>query len=205
MLLSGIAEIRPGEANMAIQPKTLLTQEEYLSIERKSECRSEFIRGEVVAMTGASRRHNLIVANIIGELRQQLKNRPCEIYANDMRVKIPAANVYTYPDAVVVCGEPQFEDTSVDTLLNPTLIVEVLSESTESYDRGRKSAFYRRIQSLSEYLLVAQDEYRIEQYVKQADGRWLISDIRSLAASTELSSIQCVLMLKEVYDKAALI
>jgi Uma2 family endonuclease len=186
---------------MSIQPTPYLTSEEYLAIERTSEFRSEYIDGEIIAMTGASRKHNLIVANIIGELRQQLKNKFCELYTNDMRVKIPAANVYTYPDVVVVCGEPRFEDTFVDTLSNPTLVIEVLSESTESYDRGKKFAYYRTLESVAEYLLVTQDEYRIEQYVKQEDGRWLLSEARSIDAAIELSSIQCVLALKEVYDK----
>lgn len=186
---------------MSTQPTTYLSLEEYLAAERKSEFRSEYVDGEVVAMTGASRKHNIIVANAIGELRQQLKNRPCELYTNDMRVKIPTASVYTYPDVVVVCGEPRFEDNFVDTLLNPTLIIEVLSESTESYDRGKKFAYYRTLQSLGEYILIAQDEYRIEQYIKQDDGRWLLSEERSLDESIELTIIQCSFALKEIYDK----
>jgi Uma2 family endonuclease len=109
--------------------------------------------------------------------------------------------VYTYPDVVAVCGEPVFEDTFVDTLLNPTVIVEVLSESTESYDRGKKFAYYRTLESLAEYLLVTQDEYRVEQYVRQEDGRWILSEARSLDATIELNSIGCTLVLKEVYDK----
>jgi Uma2 family endonuclease len=189
---------------MAVQHASGFTQQEYLSIERKRETRSEFIGGQIVAMTGASRAHNLIVTNVIGELRQQLKDKPCEIYSNDMRVKIAVADVYTYPDAVVVCGDPQFEDAFVDTLLNPTLIVEVLSESTESYDRGRKSGFYRTIESLAEYLLIAQDEYKIEQYVRQPDARWLLSDIRSADSSLWLPSIQCTLALREIYDRIPL-
>ena len=186
---------------MSSQPTPYLRPEDYLAIERKSELRSEYIDGEIFAMTGASRNHNLIVANSIGELRQQLKGKPCEVYTNDMRVKIPSANVYTYPDVVVVCGEPQFEDSFVDTLLNPTLIIEVLSESTESYDRGKKSAYYRTIESLAECLLIAQDEYKIEQYGRQNDGRWLLSETRSLDGVLELPSIQGILTLNEVYDK----
>jgi len=186
---------------MSIQPTTSFSPEEYLAIERKSEFRSEYVNGEIAAMTGASRKHNLIVANLIGELRQQLKNKPCELYTNDMRVKIQAANVYTYPDVVVVCGEPKFEDIFVDTLLNPTLIIEVLSDSTETYDRGKKFAYYRTLESFTEYLLVTQNEYRIEQYTKQEDRRWLLSEARSLDEIVELGSIQCVLALKEVYDK----
>src|SRR5437868_8492820 len=141
---------------MSSQPKTLLTPEEYLAIERKAEYRSEYLNGEMFAMTGASRKHNLIALNIAGELRQQLKSKPCEAYVNDMRVRIPATDLYTYPDVTVVCGDPEFEDAFIDTLLNPTLLIEVLSESTESYDRGKKFGYYRTIQSLAEYLLVAQ-------------------------------------------------
>jgi Uma2 family endonuclease len=189
---------------MASQPKTYLTPEEYLVIERRNEYKSEYIDGEMVAMTGASRRHNLITVNIAREISSQLRGRPCEGYISDMRVRVPSARDYTYPDVVVVCGEPQFEDDYVDTLLNPTVLIEVLSDSTECYDRGRKFGLYRTVESLAEYVLVAQDEYRVEQYVKQPDGRWLLSDHRSPEASVELASIQCALMLSEVYEKVTL-
>src|SRR5438270_9398553 len=189
---------------MSTQPTTQLTPEEYLAVERRAEYKSEYIDGEMVAMTGASRRHNLIATNITREIGQQLKGRPCEGYASDMRVRVPSTRLYTYPDVVVVCGEPRFEDDYVDTLLNPTLLVEVLSESTELYDRGKKFGFYRMIESLAEYLLVAQDECRVEQYVKQPDGRWLLSDYRSPEDVVELGSIQCKLALSEVYDKVIL-
>ena len=189
---------------MSSQPTTYLTPEEYLAVERQAEHKSEYVDGEMVAMTGASRRHNLIAFNITREISQQLRGRPCEGYASDMRVRVPSTRLYTYPDVVVVCGEPKFEDDYVDTLLNPTLIIEVLSESTELYDRGKKFGFYRTIESLAEYLLVAQDECRIEQYVKQPDGRWLLADYRSLEDVVELPSIQCQLTLSEVYDKVVL-
>lgn len=188
---------------MSSQPVSYLTPEEYLAIERKAETKSEYVDGAVVAMTGASRKHNLITFNIAREISQQLRGRPCEGYAGDMRVRIPSTRLYTYPDVTVVCGAPQFEDDFVDTLLNPTLIVEVLSESTEAYDRGKKFGLYRTIESLTEYLLVAQDEYRIEQYAKQTDGRWLLSDYRTPEDVVELTSIQCRLALREVYDKVA--
>ena len=186
---------------MTRQPKSFLTPEEYLETERKAEHKSEYLHGEMFAMVGASRKHNLISGNVFGELRQQLKGKLCEAYTNDMRVKVPSVGLYTYPDVVIVCGEPQFEDSYIDTLLNPTLLVEVLSESTESYDRGRKSGYYRTIESLAEYLLVSQDEHRIEQYVKQSEGRWLLTDIHSLEGKVELVSIPCVLALRDVYDK----
>jgi Uma2 family endonuclease len=188
---------------MSTQPTIYLTPEEYLAMERKAEYKSEYIDGEIVAMTGASRKHNLIAVNIAREISQQLKGRPCETYPSDMRVRIPSTRLYTYPDVVVVCDEPRFEDQHVDTLLNPTLIIEVLSESTELYDRGKKFGFYRTIESLVEYLLVAQDEQRIEKYVRQPDGRWLLSEHRPPEDAVELVSIQCSLALTEVYDKVA--
>lgn len=189
---------------MTSQPKTYLTPEEYLTFERKAEYKNEYIDGEIVAMTGASRRHNIIGVNLSGELRQQLKGRACEAYASDMRVRIPSKRMYTYPDVVVVCDEPQFEDDYLDTLLNPTVIIEVLSKSTERYDRFKKFAFYRTIMSLTEYVLVAQHEYRVEQYTKQPDGRWLLSDYRLPNDVVELASIQCTLALREIYEKVSL-
>jgi Uma2 family endonuclease len=189
---------------MTSQPKTYLTPEGYLAVERQNEYKSEYIDGELVAMTGASRRHNIISVNITREISQQLKGRPCESYVSDIRVRIPSKRMYTYPDVVVVCDEPQFEDDYPDTLLNPTVIIEVLSESTERYDRFKKFAFYRTIESLTEYILVAQHEYRVEQYTKQPDGRWLLSDHRSLEDVVEMVSIQCALALREVYEKVSL-
>lgn len=189
---------------MSSQPKSYLTPEEYLALERKSETKSEYLNGEMFAMVGASRQHNLIAGNIFGELRHRLKGTSCEAYTNDMRVRIPAIGLYTYPDVIVVCGEPQFEDEYIDTLINPTLIVEVLSDSTESYDRGKKAGFYRSVESIEEYLLVSQDEPRVEQYVKQTDGKWLLTDIRSIEGTVDLISLQCALPLKEIYERVAL-
>ncbi len=189
---------------MSSQPKTFLTPEEYLAIERKAEYKSEYFNGEMFALAGSSSEHNTIALNIAGELRQQLKERPCRAYISDMRVRIPATGLYTYPDVIVVCGEPKFDDDYDDTLLNPAVLVEVLSPATESYDRGRKSSNYRTVESLAEYLLVSQDEYKVEHYAKQPDGRGLLTDIRSLAGVVDLASIQCVLKLKEVYEKVAL-
>lgn len=185
---------------------TYLTPEEYLAVERRNEYKSEYIGGEMVAMTGASRRHNIIGVNITASLDRQLASRPCEIYANDMRVRIASRReyAYAYPDVVVVCGEPQFEDDHLDTLLNLTLLIEVLSESTERYDRGKKFSFYRTIESLAEYVLVAQDEHRVERYVRQPDGRWLLSDHRSLEDVVELASVRCALALRDVYKKVSL-
>ena len=152
-------------------------------------------------MTGASREHNLIVTNVVAELRQQLKRRPCQVYPNDMRVKVDASGLYTYPDVVVACGETRFEDEQVDTLLNPTLIVEVLSASTEAYDRGEKFEHYRKLGSLAEYLLIAQDRPHLEQFVRQPDGHWLLSEWHGRDSVARLPSNDATLALAEVYDK----
>jgi len=186
---------------MAVQAEQHISMEEYLAAERQAETKSEYWDGLVVAMSGASRAHNLIVVNIASELRMQLKGRDCEVYAGDMRLRIPSTNFYTYPDVIVVCGDPEFEDSEMDTLLNPTLIVEVLSKSTEDYDRGRKSAYYRSLGSLSEYLLVPQDQRPVEQYQRQASDRWMLTQINDRQSALHLSSIECELSLQEVYDK----
>lgn len=189
---------------MSTQIKPFVTPEEYLRLERQAEYKSEYVNGEIFAMSGASRKHNLVAGNIVAELNRQLRGKPCEVYPSDMRVKVTATGLYTYPDVVVVWGEPKFEDEYVDTLLNPTLLVEVLSQSTERYDRIAKSSYYRTLDSLAEHLLVAQDEVRLEQYVKQADGQWLLFECSSLDKVVELPSISCSLALRDVYDKVSL-
>jgi Uma2 family endonuclease len=189
------------ESAMSRRAKPYVSPEEYLALERQDEDKHEYVDGEIFAWAGASRKHNLIALNIAGELRQQLKGKPCEVYPGEMRVKAAASRAYVYPDVVVVCDEPKFEDDYVDTLLNPNLVFEVLSKSTESYNRLAKSAYYRTIESLSEYVLVAQEEYRVEQYVKQVAGRWLLSEVRSLESVIELDSISCSLALRDIYDR----
>ena len=186
---------------MSAIPKTKLTPEEYLEFERKSEEKHEYFGGEIFAMSGAKWNHNVIAWNIGGELRQKLKDKKCSVCPGDLRVFVPATGLYTYPDLVVVCGEPKFQDDVFDTLLNPVLIIEVLSESTESYDRGKKFQHYRSIKSLREYVLVSQDEARIEKYVKQGNGFWVLSEAAGLDAEIKFDSIDCVIALSEVYDK----
>lgn len=186
---------------MSLQRKTHLTPEEYLALERKAETRSEYMDGDMVAMSGASREHNIIVTNIVAGLHAQLKGRPCEAYSSDMRVKVSATGLYTYPDVVVVCGDPQFEDANVDTLMNPAIIMEVLSESTASYDRGTKFGHYRKIESLMEYLLVAQHDWQIEQFVRQPEGPWVRSEVRGSSGNLNLTSISCSLKMSEIYDR----
>ena len=187
---------------MATQPtKTYLTPEQYLEIERKAEFKSEYYQGEMFAMSGAREGHNLIVVNLVGELHQQLRERPCRAYVNDMRVCVNATAMYTYPDAVVVCGEPQFLDETRDTLLNPSLIVEVLSPSTEFYDRVRKFEHYRSVESVSEYLLVSSERVSAELYTRQPDGRWLLTTASRLEDSLDLQSVGVDLALADLYEK----
>jgi Uma2 family endonuclease len=186
---------------MSSQTKTLLTPEEYLAIERKAEVRSEYYAGEMFAMSGASREHNLIVTNLTRRIDEQLDDKPCELYLNAMRVRIPATGLYTYPDVVVVCGAPRFEDDHVDNLLNPIVIIEVLSPSTEAYDRGRKFEHYQQIPSLVEYLLIAQEPCRAEQFVRQGTAQWLYSEAHQLEDVLKLNSISCALALKDIYAR----
>jgi len=189
---------------MASSAKTLFTPEQYLSLERQAEQKSEYFNGEIFAMAGASREHNLIITNVVASLHGQLKGRPCEVYPSDMRLKVTATGLYTYPDVVVVCGEPQLEDQEGDTLLNPTLLVEVLSSTTEAYDRGEKSAHYRRLESVKEYVLIAQDRYRVERYARQPDGQWLLLEVSDPTQTVHLASIGCDLALADVYDRVPL-
>lgn len=181
-----------------------ISPEEYLKRERQAEYKSEYLNGEIFAMSGASRKHNLITTNLSITLGQQLKGRPCEVYSSDMRVNVRFNGLYTYPDVVVVCDEPQFEDGYVDTLLNPTVLIEVLSKTTERYDRIAKTTYYRTLDSLTERLLVAQDEVRLEQCVKQENGEWLVFYYSSLDNVAQLESIGCSLALRDVYDKVTI-
>jgi Uma2 family endonuclease len=186
---------------MSLRPKPYLSPEDYLALERSAEFKSEYFDGEIFAMTGASESHNLIVINTIRELSIQLKKRPCKVYANDMRVRVSPTGLITYPDVMVVCGQAQFDDSHLDTLLNPTLIVEVLSDSTEAYDRGRKFEHYRKLESLTEYVLITQHRPHVESYRRQPDQRWVLAESDGLDSSLPLDAIDCELVLAEIYDK----
>ena len=188
-------------AIVAQETQPNLTPQTYLKKERNAESKSEYYAGQVYAMSVASETHNLIVWNIGGELRSLLKKRPCKGYPSDMRVKVSPTGLYTYPDVTVVCGKAQFDDKYKDTLLNPIVIIEVLSESTEAYDRGKKFEHYRTLESLEEYLLISQDSIAVDRYVRQADGRWLLTVYRGLAAVAKIGAIDCELALAEMYDK----
>ena len=169
--------------------------------ERRAEYKSEYFGGEVFAMAGASRRHGLIVTNLIRELSLQLKERPCEVYAGDLRLRVTPTGLYTYPDVMVICADVRFADDQKDTVLNPVVLIEVLSESTRDYDRGRKFQHYRTLPSLMEYLTVAQDEPHIEHWSRQQEDRGLLVEFSNLGQSIQLASINCVLPLAEIYDK----
>ena len=186
---------------MSSAARTYLTPEQYLALEARAEVKHEYDRGRIIAMAGASREHNLIAANIAHLIGNQLIDRPCEAYVADMRVQIDDGR-YVYPDVVVACGEPRFADGESDNLLNPTLIVEVLSPSTERRDRGRKFHQYRTIESLQEYLMIAQDEVRIERYTRRG-GEWVFTEVSDPAALFRLDSIGCEIAVREVYAKVA--
>jgi Uma2 family endonuclease len=186
---------------VSTQPKTFLTPEQYLAIEREAEYKSEYYQGEMFAMAGAGEAHNVLVGNLVADLHQQLRSRPCRVYPSDMRVRVSATGLYTYPDVVVVCGERRFLDERRDTLLNPSLLVEVLSPSTEAYDRGKKFEHYRSIESLREYLLVASDRVHGDLFTRQPDGRWLLASADRLEDSLDLQSVGCRLALLDLYEK----
>ncbi len=188
-----------GEMCMSSGSTILLTPQEYLERERKAEFKSEFYRGEMFVMSGASWEHTLIKDNTAGEARVQLKSGPCRVVTSDLRVKVHATGLYTYPDIIIVCDEPQFEDKMFDTLLNPRVLMEVLSESTEKYDRGTKSGHYRRIPSLQEYVLIAQIEPLVERYVRQPNGDWLLTEFRGLSQTFAWAAVPVKIALAEIY------
>ena len=186
---------------MASQRKPRFTPEEYLEMERKAEFKSEYLDGEIFAMARAGERHNLIVVNVVTQLGTQLKGRPCRLYSNDMRVDVREHGLYSYPDVVALSGEPLLRDARRDNLLNPVLIIEVLSRSTAAYERGEKFERYRRIDSFVEYVLIAQDKPHVEYFIRQPNNKWLLSEISGLAGKVHLDSIGCDLMLADVYHK----
>ena len=186
---------------MCALPRHYLTPEEYLEMERQAETKSEYLCGEVFAMAGASRQHVTIMTNTIVALGTRLKAGPCMVFGSDLRVKVPPTRLYTYPDVSIVCGKPQFEDRQQDTLVNPTVIFEILSRSTEGYDRGEKFANYRTLESLSDYILISQHRPLVEHYARQPNGSWLLDSYEGLAATLPLPSIGCELLLADIYDR----
>lgn len=186
---------------MASQPRNYLSPREYLEIERRSEVKSEYYLGEMFAMSGASRAHSLIAGNVTRLIGNKFEGRNCEVHGSDLRVKVAPTGLYTYPDASAFCGEGEFEDGHIDTLLNPQLIVEVLSPSTEAYDRGAKFAHYRKIPSLQEYVLISQDRTRVERFRRFEGDEWLFRIYLESDDVIELQSVDVSLRTSEVYNR----
>ena len=182
---------------------TRYTPQQYLAMERRAEFKSEYHDGVIYAMSGASREHNLLSMNLGSEINQQLKSSKCEVYSGDMRVLVDATGLYTYPDIAIVCDQPRFLDGHFDTLMNPTVLVEVLSPSTEAYDRGKKFGHYRRIASLREYVLVAQDRVSVERYARRG-ADWVLTERTGLDEALRLDSIDCEVSIREIYAKVEL-
>jgi len=187
---------------MSTPSKPYLTPEQYLEIERKDEWKSEYYGGETIPMALPGEAHCLITGNAGSLLNQQLRERPLEAYMSAMRVLVPATGLYTYPDVVVISGKPQFQDERFDdTLVNPTVIIEVVTKSSKAYDRGWKFEQYRLLESLAEYLLISSLRVRAELFTRQPDARWLLTGKSSLEDSLELRSIGCHLALADLYEK----
>jgi len=186
---------------MSTIAKTYLTPEQYLEIERKAEFKSEYYQGEMFAMSGARLAHIQIVRNAMRELGNQLRDKPCEPLSNDMRVSVSREGFYTYPDIVVVCGQPQMLDSEFDTLLNPAVIIEVLSDSTEAFDRNKKFELYRSLESLAEYVMISSRRVRVERYTRLLDGTWNFGEKTNLEETIDLNSIDCHLRLADIYER----
>jgi Uma2 family endonuclease len=184
----------------AVPQKPMLSPEEYLAQERKAEVRSEYWNGEIVAMAGGSRSHNRILRNLTRRLGNQLEGGSCEPFSSETRVRVPECNAYFYPDILIVCSEALYEDAESETLLNPAVIMEVLSPGTEAADRGRKFACYRTLPSLKSYILIAQDTPVIDLYTLQEDGRWLLSYFMGLESALMLEDIGVSLPFAEIYQ-----
>jgi Uma2 family endonuclease len=182
-----------------LNPVRRLTESEYLEIERAAEFKSEFFDGEMFAMSGGTRWHSLISANFGGELRNALKGGKCIVYESNLRLKVEATGLLTYPDVMVAFEGQRFSDDHMDTLLNPSVLIEVLSDSTEAYDRGKKFEHYRQILSLKEYLLVSQHEPRIDQYLRHPGDEWLLRETSGLDKNITLPSLNVSIPLSEVF------
>ena len=189
---------------MATVTKTRVTPDQYLEFERASELKHEYRDGEIVQMVGGTREHNLIETNLLWILANSLRNKDFEVYPGNLRVKASDTGLYTYPDVAVVRGKPRLEDEQFDTLLNPAVLFEILSPSTESYDRGEKFASYRTIGSLCEYVLISQDKCRVERFTRQAVGEWLFRDYTEFDENIDLTIIEVSLQLSELYHKVPL-
>jgi Uma2 family endonuclease len=191
---------------MTAQPKPYITEEDYLQREQSSTEKHEYFAGRVYAMAGASEAHNVIAINIAALLRASVRGSSCRAYPSDMRVKIIPTGLLTYPDFTIVCGQSQFSHQDKrDTLINPTAIIEILSPSTESYDRGEKFQHYRTIETLKEYILVAQNKYHIEHFVRHEPAEWRLSDVIGSDAVLTLHVLPVSIPLKAIYEDVSFI
>lgn len=186
---------------MSAIPTTLISEKEYLEEERKALNKSEYYRGEVFAMAGATKEHNKIVASIIIAVGQYLKEKKCSLFPSDLRVYNSENTLFTYPDVTIVCGEEEYLDNEYDTLLNPTVLFEVLSPSTESYDRGIKFKLYRSIPSLKNYVLISSTEYAAEVYTQIENNEWRLNTVKGKDSHIYISAIDYNLSLEDVYSQ----
>ncbi len=187
---------------MAVPTKDYITSEEYLTTEREVEFKSEYYQGEVVAMSGASFNYNVIAANLLG-LLFGLRKSGCQAFGSDLRLHIPLSSLYTYPDVSIICGKPEFLDQHQDTILNPSVLIEILSPSTEKYDRGKKFMLYRSIPTLQEYILIDSQFQLIEKYTRNADNHWVLTDYTQPEDSLVFTSISFKLSVQEIYSGTA--
>jgi Uma2 family endonuclease len=186
---------------MASQPRRHLSPEEYLDIERRAHTKSEYYAGEMFAMSGTSYAHSLIVGNVATSLHNQFTGHPCEVHTQDLRVKVSETGLYTYPDIIALCGKAELEDRHHDTLLNPMLIIEVLSDSTEAYDRGAKFQHYGKLESVQEYVLISQDRMLVERFRRQDENEWLLRISMHADDVVDLHSVNAQLRVADIYAR----
>jgi Uma2 family endonuclease len=185
---------------MSSLPEPYFTLDQYLEQEQQSEVRHEYFAGQIFDMAGSTPQHNRITVNLSSALNFQLRGRKCQVFSIDVRVKIPNTGLYTYPDVTVVCGAVQYDERDANAITNPKVIIEVLSKSTEAYDRGDKFAHYRQLEEITDYLLVTQERKRVEHYVKQSDYQWLLTVFENESEALIIEGIDCRLTLAEIYE-----
>lgn len=186
---------------MSAQPIVHITEDDYLKMERMSPFKNEYYRGNVYAMGGASFRHNKILSNLVGEVIPNLKNKKCSAYFNDLRIHVPDPPFYAYPDLIILCGKEEFSDEVKDTITNPTVIIEILSKSTEQYDKSVKFGFYRFARSFKEYFLIHQDKPLVECFLKMDDFNWLEGSVLGVDKKMNIQSIGLEISLSEIYNE----
>ena len=187
---------------MGLPEKEYITPEQYLELERAALEKHEYYQGEIFAMSGASFRHNVIFKNTYLKLGVKLAGKPCQPYGSDLRIHIPSNSLFTYPDISIICGKPEMTDEVMDTVKNPTVIIEILSKSTQDYDKGQKFTLYRDIESLKEYILIDSQSVRVEKYCKNSDGSWTLRDYKDIEDTFIIESIGEDMSLADFYLSA---